>query len=250
MKVFKKVLIVTGIIIALAAAAIIYFVVSDLKQEEVLKQEIINLTNKDLSSDDFDVTIKTTGDYAYVEEAIKKYYKELSDNIKEINKYSYDEEFTNILSADNLQSDRNGFIKSRKLVNDAKTKIIGSIENISRLCDEETIKSLLDKEKVDEYYINLYNKLMYTKDDLKELEKTKNEMEQTSKYLTDFLNKVLEILDFLDKNNSSWFVENGKLYLESDNLVEEYNKLYRELQAMADSYAKENKKVESKSNSV
>ena len=250
MKALKKILIILGVIIALIVAIIIYFVVTDLKQEEVLKQEIVNLTNRDLSEGNFDVIIKTTGDYAYVEEAIKKYYKELSDNIKEINKYSNDEELTNILSVNNLQNDRNGFIKSRRIIKDAKTKIVGSIENISHLCDEETIKNLLDKEKVDEYYINLYNKLMYTKDDLKELKETKEEMEKTSKYLTEFLDKVEEILNFLDKNNNSWFIENEQLYLKESNLVEEYNKLYRELQAMVDSYEKDNKKTESKSSSI
>ena len=81
-KKIKKVLLVIGIIIVVFAVIIGYFVYKDLKQEEVLKQEVITLSNKDLLNDNYDIEIKTTGEYAYVENAVKKFYKELSDNVK------------------------------------------------------------------------------------------------------------------------------------------------------------------------
>ena len=89
-KMIKWIIITVAIIITSFLALCGYWVIEDLKQEEILKQEIINYSHKNLESDDFTVIVKTKGDYAYVEEAIKKYYKELSDNIKGMNKYLMD----------------------------------------------------------------------------------------------------------------------------------------------------------------
>ena len=71
-KTVKTVFIITGILFAIFGFIIGYSVVKDLEQEELLKQEIINYSNKNIATDNFEITVKTKGDYAYVEEAIKK----------------------------------------------------------------------------------------------------------------------------------------------------------------------------------
>ena len=140
----KKVLAVIGIILLLFIILVGYLVYKDLKQEDVLKKEVINLSNKDLLEDNFNIDIKTTGDYAYVENAIKKYYKELSDNVKKLNYALDNEELLNILSTDTLQSDRPSFTKSRNTIKNVKKTSTESLQKIATLCDEEYIKKLMD----------------------------------------------------------------------------------------------------------
>ena len=77
----RKILIGIGILFLVFVLFIFYLVFQDLRQEDVLKQEIVNVSNLDLARDDYKIVVKTKGDYAYVEEAIKKYYKELSDYV-------------------------------------------------------------------------------------------------------------------------------------------------------------------------
>ena len=229
----KKILISIGVVFVVFASIIGYFVYKDLKQEEVLKKEIIDLSNKDLLQDNFNVSVKTTGDYAYVENAIKKFYKELSDSVKKLNYSLNDDELINILSIDNLQSDRPKFIKSHSLLDNAKKQSTEALDKISLLCDEEYIKNLLDKDKVSDYYMNFYQQLMYTESDLKYFKETKESMEELSTNINLFLDKVDEILKMLEKNNDSWFIENGQIYFSSGTLVDEYNNLYKELKAIA-----------------
>ena len=140
-KILKKILIAIGIIIILFIVVIVYFVIKDLKQEEILKQEIINYSNMDLAKDEYTIYVKTTGDYAYVEEAVKKFYKELSDNVKAINYYANDKELINILDPNNLITDRPNFIKSYNIIEKGRTKITNSINRIKELCSEDTIKN-------------------------------------------------------------------------------------------------------------
>ena len=229
----KKILIFIGVIVLIVVALVAYLVVSDLKQEEVLKQEIVNVSNKNILTDNFDVEVKTTGDYAYVEEAVKQYYKDLSDSAKQINYYLNDEELTNILAPENLEKNRPDFDESKELLNEARQNTTDAINRISDLCEEETIKNLLDKDKVDKYYIDLYEDLMYTDKDLKELQETKQEMDTLSKNLNIFLDKVEEMLTFLETNNNYWYIENNQIYLETEALVDEYNNLYNELNKIA-----------------
>ena len=229
----KKILIFIGVIVLIVVALVAYTVVSDLKQEEVLKQEIVNVSNKDILTDNFEVEVKTTGDYAYVEEAVKQYYKDLSDSAKKINYYLNDEELTNILAPENLEKNRPDFAESKELLNEVRQNTTDALNKISDLCEEETIKNLLDKDKVDKYYIDLYEDLMYTDKDLKELQETKQEMDTLSKNLNIFLDKVEEMLTFLETNNNYWYIENNQIYLETEALVEEYNNLYNELNKIA-----------------
>lgn len=213
-----------------------YSVYNDLQEEKLLKQEIINLSNKNLLTDNFDIYVKTTGDYAYVEEAIKTFYKELADSSKVISNYMADEELLYILKPEQLNLNRPNFDDNYKKLDEVQNQTNEAIKNISSLCDEEKIKNLIDREKVDDYYIDLYEKLMYTEDDLEDFHDTKVQMEKLSLDLNAFLNKIREILDMLKNNNSSWEVENGTIYFNSDSLVNEYNKLYYELQDLADNF--------------
>lgn len=229
----KNIFLIIGVVIAICIAAIAYLVVIDLKQEDLLKKEIVNISNKDLLTDNYDIEVKTTGDYAYVEEAVKKFYKELSDSVKTMNFYLNDEELTNILSAENLASDGPHFQKSYQILEETRKNSTEAIEKIANLCDEETIKNLIDKDKVDSYYYELYQKLMYTKDDLKEFAETKQEMQTLSENLNIFLDKVKEMLNMLENNSNSWIIENGQLYFDTDELVAEYNALYNELNQIA-----------------
>lgn len=225
----KNILLIIGAIIVICIAAIAYLVVIDLKQEDLLKKEIVNISNKDLLTDNYDIEVKTTGDYAYVEEAVKKFYKELSDSVKTMNFYLNDEELTNILSAENLAADGPHFQKSYQILEETRKNSTEAIKKIANLCEEETIKNLIDKDKVDVYYYELYQKLMYTKEDLEDFAETKQEMQTLSENLNIFLDQVKGMLNMLENNSSSWVIENGQLYFDTDELVAEYNTLYSEL---------------------
>lgn len=203
-KIIKWFIIIIVVTIISFLALCGYWVVQDLKQEEILKQEIINYSHKNLESDDFTVTVKTTGDYAYVEEAIKKYYKDLSDNIKNMNKYLTDEDFMTLLAPSSLVNDRPNYSNSQNKLKTTKENLNKHLEAINNLCDEKTIKNLIDKEKLEDYdyYYNFYLKLMYTKKDQETLKNLKEEMDTTLKKLNEFLDKAQEILVLLEKNDS------------------------------------------------
>lgn len=237
-KILKRLLIGIGIVFAILVALLAIAVIKDLQQEALLKQEIIDYSNKDLATDNFNIEIKTKGDYAYIEEAVKKYYKRLSDNVKEIGSYLNKDEFTKILSPESLIKDHPDFLLSHATVKNVKEKMKNLLENIEKLCDEKTIKELIDKEKLsdEEYYYELYEKLMYTKKDLKELTTVKEKMQQLSITLNEFLDKIDEILTYLQINNSKVEYKNNGIFFATDEALVGYKKLLTELQAIANKF--------------
>ena len=246
----KYILIFIGIILVIFIGVVGYLIVKDLEQEDILKKEIVNLSNKDLVTDNYDIEVKTTGDYAYIEEAIKTYYKKLADSVKIINNYLNDKDLINILSAPNLESDRPKFENSYRILSETRDKSNQAMETIIDLCSEETIKELIDKKKIDSYSYDLYLELMYTEDDLKDLEKTKTEMQVVSDNLNKFLDKVEAMIKMLEANSDYWFIDEGQLYFEKDSLVTEYNNLYNDLNDFVnENFAESNDTETTKTNS-
>ncbi len=231
-KVMKKILIVIAILFAIFVGLVVFEVVKQLKEESTLKKEIINYANKDFTKDEFPITVTTTGDCAYIEEAIKKYYKEISDNVKEINFYLNEERLNSLLSIERLKSDRPSYQKTHEVITKTKQKINSSMTALKELCTEEKIKNLIDKEKFDdpEYYYDLYLQLMYTEQDLEDLKYIKDEMETLSKTLNDSLDKLDEMITFLQNHDSYVVYEENSFYFTDDQLLAEYNNLILELQ--------------------
>lgn len=248
-KTVKKVFIITGVLFAIFAFLIGYLVVKDLKQEELLKQEIINYSNKNLATDNFDITVKTTGDYAYVEEAIKKYFKKLSDEVKKVNSYLNSEKFTKILTLENLKNDRPNYLISHNTIKDAKLNVNDGINKIKELCAEEKIKNLLDKKKLDnpEYYHDFYMQLMYTDNDKEKFEELNKKMDVLSQNANAFFDKVDEILLFLEKNDSLIEYKEEMIYFHSEQILNEYKKHLSELDEVANKIKVEEAKEEADS---
>ena len=241
----KKIFIGLGLLVTIFVGAIIYLVVMELKQEEILKNEIIVLTSKDLEKDDFDMVIKTKGDYAYIERSIKKYYKDLSDNIKEINIYLQDDDLREVLSPIKLKENGPNFTNQYELINNAKYGLIKALKNVSSLCSDEYVKNLLDKDKFSDsadvdYLMNLYKDFMYTDKDLENMAKLKVEMSELANNMKNYLDKELEILDLLSKNSKVWKIENDKLYISDENVMNNYNNLYKDLMELSSRIQKNN----------
>ena len=238
-KSIKKIIIGIVIAVVIFLGLIFFMAYKELQEEDILKQEIINYSNKDLATDDYSIKVKTTGDRAYVEEAVKKYYKSLSDSVKAINSYLNDEELTNILTINSLRNDSPNYTKSHTLISNTKSKVTKELENISSLCEEDTIKNLIDKDKLSdsEYYYDFYLDLMYTEKDLEMLNNTKEEMETLSTKLNEFLDKVDEILTFLETNANYIEYTDTDIYISDDNILNEYNNLLNELTALANNMA-------------
>ena len=80
----NRVYIIILIVVIAIIALIIVTRIIDMNQKTTLIQEVADLTNKTIGEDDFNTEIKTSGNFAIVEETIKNYMQEYSDTVKSI----------------------------------------------------------------------------------------------------------------------------------------------------------------------
>ena len=83
----KKVLIIIGVLVALVVGVLAYFIISDLNQEDKLRDELTELSNlansEELDEDKINKLLDRTvtkGDYKVVEIAFKSYLSDAFDN--------------------------------------------------------------------------------------------------------------------------------------------------------------------------
>lgn len=218
-----------GVVVVAIIGVIVYMAYDDLKQEDLLKKELITLSNKELGKDDFSINIVTKGDYAYVEEAIKKFYLQLSDDVKKLSVVLNNEDLTQILSIDNIVLERPNFVNSISLIDSTINSVNETMDSIVNLCEEEVILSFFDEKKIDDYYLELYKEIMFDYDNKKSLDETEESIEKLSLTLEDYLKIVKDMLVLLRDNNNSWDAYNGQIYFITSDLLNTYNNLYQEL---------------------
>lgn len=235
MKKRKTIFILVGIVLALLAILISYLVINANNQEKILKKEIEVLIAMDLLNDDYNIKIKTKGEYAYVEKKLKVYFKELSDDVKEINSYLTNEQLINILSIDNLKNDGPQFVETYQLLENVKNNSNVAMDSIKNMSNKDTFKKLIKKEKINKNLYQLYVDLI-NEENLTKLDLVKNETEVINTNLNIFLDKAKVIIDLLKNNSDYWFIDDSELYFETNNLLSQYNNLQTDI----NNFAKEN----------
>ena len=150
----------------------------------------------------------------------REYLKDVITEIKTITNILEDDQLTNILTASNYKADGPNFTKSKSYVASTKTSLIEATKKYNELLTDDKIISYINRKKVDSYYVDLYkNDLIGT------VNKEEANINKEITQITDILNVYEEVLNFLVKNKSSWTIENEQIVFNTDEQVNEYNKL-------------------------
>lgn len=229
----KKILIIIGIIVGIIIGLIAYFVVSDLKQEDKLRNELIEISNL-VNEENIDIdkvykrldTIVTKDDYKEVEKSFKSYLKDSFDNSTLMLNILNDEKITNILTVENYKKDGKDFKETKEYIKKTIKDLEECKNKYYEFFTEEKAMSYINNKDLDNYYIDFY------KDEiLKDIEEEKNDktIEETINDVVSLLQKSEKVIDFLIENKSSWNIEGDNISFDSNSLINKYNKLTSEL---------------------
>ena len=230
----KKVLIIIGVVLALFIAVIAVLIVKDYNQEEKLRQEL-NEIDSMINFEDFDYDAvnerlgKTisSGDYLVVEKAAKKYLKDTIDITLTIVNILNDEKLVNILTAENYKNDGPNFINSKLYIKNTKEELENNKTKILNQMNNETVLSYVENKNLDSYYIDFYKSLSFSSE--AEINKNKQEMEDSIDSVIDMLNVYDEIIDFLIENKNEWIIEGEYIVFSTEQLGNQYDELLLKL---------------------
>lgn len=228
-KVKRNVIIGVIALILIIVALFGYLLYTDLKQEDILREEISTLTDKDITKDRYDGTIKTRRDYAVVEKAIKNYLDEYAVTCQSVLKIMDDDTLINMLSAENYKNDGPDFTKSKKYLSDTKTKLNKDLDRLTTMTSSKEIMKNIEDKNVDKYYVDLYKELMLNGIAEKDFESAKSYLESASKRVNNLLDTEEQVIDLLIANKGKWSIQNDKIVFNAVDVLNQYNELIKKV---------------------
>ncbi len=225
----KKVFAVLGVLLVLIVGVIVYFVLSDLNQEEKLKNELEEI-NRLVDSESINMKeineklerIVTDGDYAVVERAFKDYLKDNFDNVMEITSLLNDERVTKLLTVENYKNDGKEFLETKSYILSTREQLRNCKDKYIEFFTEDKIMSYINDKGLDSYYIDLY------KDEfVGDIENDDSDqiVEGAIDELILLLDRTELVINFLSSNQDDWQIENDHIVFSSDSLSNEYDSL-------------------------
>lgn len=227
----KIIIIVAIVIVAIAVGVVGFIFVNNFNQEKLLRSEIDKISKLDFEKEEIDMEIKTKGDYAKVEQTIKEYLNTYATTVKETSKLLENEQFSEILTAENYKNDGPDFIKSKEFISFTKDDFNQKINLLIEMTNEEKILKAIEDKNLSQEYIDLYKNIMIGEDGISDdLKETEEALKEASKLMNDVLDVEEKVIDMLIKNKGKWKInDNGEIEFSTPALVEEYNKYIKGL---------------------
>lgn len=200
------------------------------KQTNILTEETNKILQSDITKENIDFNIKTERNYAVVEKAIKEYISELKNIYKEISEIDENINPNNIFSAQNMQDKELKAID--EIITDYNDKIQETTDELEDLLKEDKIKENITKREISqrkEYYINLYNTIMFSDVMKTQYRKLESEIKTEKSKLTDKVKQIEKTNEFLKKNSDSWTIKNDKIQFTNLIRMTEYYNLLNKL---------------------
>ena len=228
---------IIGVIIAIVLVAIVgigILVVNDFKQEDILRQEMLEFENLTRAENiDFDKIdqkireIKTTGDYGVLEKAMKDYLADVVNATVSIADVLNDEKIVNALTPENYMEDGPDFVQTKQFLEEAKGEIEKNKTEVLKLLSNEGAMSYIENKNLDQYYIDLYKEIALSED---------TAIEEDNADLEDSLNEVARILDIethvinlLSENKNGWEIQDQNIVFNNETLQNQYNEYISQL---------------------
>ena len=214
------VLLIVAVIILLAAG-VLFLTMSQVNQ---LNDETAKIVRMDIDEDVIDEEIYTNGSYAEIEQTIKDYMSDYIENLKTVRTLFQDQEFSDLLSVENIEADGPEFKNSAEYLSEKRRTADEAFQKREEMAGEEMIMAAIEKKGLSSYFEQLYRKLalenlrvnfMYSAEELRAAKESVEAMIASRE----------EAVTFLSEHQSNWKLEDGKLKFDSDDLLSQYNDL-------------------------
>lgn len=197
-------------------------------EEKILKDEIMELMEKDFNQDNFNTPIKTSGNYAIVEESIKQFFTHYSKEIKDLLVIVNDEKIKSMLSANNYTSDGPEFVNTVSYLTTAKENINKGMGRLINLVSKDNINLYVKKTNLSSYYQKIYNSYILGDTFSKIVDDDMNKLKQSNRNINLLIDQELKVINFLI-NNKNWIVRDEQvIFAREDDLIT-YNNLINEI---------------------
>ena len=209
-------------------------VVKDFKQEDILRQEMLEFENltraENIDLDQIDQRIrelKTTGDYGVLEKAMKEYLSDVVNVSVNISNILNDEKIVNALTPENYTEDGPDFVETKQFLEQSKNNLEQYKNEVLELLTNEKAMSYIENKNLDEYYIDLYKEIALSEDTA--LDENNKEIEESLNEATQVLDIETQVINFLSENKGKWEIQGENIVFSNESLSNQYNEYISQL---------------------
>lgn len=226
----KKIIAIVVVVVLLVVIGV-GIVGYDVSQKTIVAQEVDRLVkNSDLTTETIDVNdIKSSGEYAKVEKAIKTYLNDYAVEVQKLIAISKDEKMTKLLSIDNYKEDGPEFKETLAYIEETTKQLDEASEKAIKLMEKDEMFNYIENYDLSNKYKELYKTLMLDEETEKDLKKAQTELQDSVDKLKNNLQTATEILNLLKDNKSSWQIQNNLVMFNNQTLLKQYNEYTRKL---------------------
>lgn len=224
----EKVITFFKIVIAIIVVVAIVNLLYNRYQEEILNKELEEVSRNDLTTGNFNTKLKSSGDYAKVENAIKKYLSDYSDEVKKINELKNDQTLKGVLSAANYSSDGPQFINTTSFLIEYREKFNSEVNVLEQFRSDDVINKYIKDENVSKYYVSLYEKFINSSSIRDEIDSSYNEVINTKDNINNIIDSDEKVIEFL-KSINTWTVRNDGIIFSREEDLKTYNELVQNI---------------------
>ena len=229
---------IIGVVIAIVLVAVVgigVLVVNDFRQEDILRQEMLEFENltraENIDLDQIDQRIrelKTTGDYGVLEKAMKDYLADVVNVTVSIADILNDERIINALTPENYTEDGPDFVQTKQFLEEAKGKMEQYKTEVLTLLTNEGAMSYIEDKNLDQYYIDLYKEIALSEDTA--IEESNAELEASLDEAMSVIDTESQVFNFLAENKTGWEIQGENIVFNSEELQNQYDELVSQIQ--------------------
>lgn len=142
--------------------------------------------------------------------------------IDKINELSRDEKLFDILSIDNIREDGPDFEQTKKYLAHISTTLDEIEKNIKELISVDGIMKYALNSGLDENYIDYYEKIAIGSDAMEVITSSRY-IDVVFDYYIELIKIYEDMVNFLSSNPDGWYIEDDTVYLNTEELLNEYN---------------------------
>ena len=193
--------------------------------KNVLKNEVNALGELEFIGDRFNTKIKSKGDYAVLEKALKEYLDNYAVDLQNVLLLVYDKKLNELISIENISSNDFSFDGSIAYVENYRLIFNSSADNLLERDLIEELNNYIYEYASDGVTIDLYVKVIESNNFKENLKKSQMELEIKKIEINSHFDAILGVLNFLNLNSDKYYIQDGEIKFSNDDLYAEYVRL-------------------------
>ena len=199
-----------------------FLTIRDITMENRLRHEMSVLSELDMTQDRYSLKIRTNGEYAIVEKAIKGYLDSTAVLLQDTLKVVKDEKLLHILSYQNYVEDGKEFQQSLSYLESMKKDFNHNMDDLFLKLDSKTIQKYIRSKTKDQGLWNLYEELILSDTMRGDFQEISDLLGKTQERMNGIFDTSHDVLLFLMENQDSWVLEDGEIKFQTDALYQQY----------------------------